>query len=1211
MEEHHRNKGWSSGGMIKQEREQLKKTSPYECKGDEVCCAATQEPARDICGCCTLGVTEDALNLQLLGGKLRLENLSIKETALSWLELPFRTSGKVGHLELSVNFLRFWWNEPVIIVLKDVEINFEPLEQGENLSPEDYASHFERIRIWKESQIHAINEKQEDGARKAPSFLARLAKKVRDNLQIHISNFRVNIIDKRAEREGHQCFTLGLVLGSLVAMSASNDEGKGNSPSEETTATEKVLEIKDLQMHLVSHDGDRRDSAVAEKTFEDFQIIKPIHLVVRLTINDNHQFKAPQFHFRLVSSIFQLLLELMISVQEMNKLEWRFFKMQYIILYKILEECNLYRSRIEHWYWRPRDPPLKSPKMWFRYAIRRIRDQVHHRKCAAKIGEQYTCTYLSQLLSNDSNDEGKTLRALENHLSADSIASFRQAAKQMAEAHEAAVSEAKKAAKSQQSWGQWARSFVVSSYDQDLDKSLLDDESKKILHEALQLSCASDDTIESNAYPREYARFRIDFSITMGSLTLIEKGWLASEEPKELCYMQFDILEGNYDIRRDTYMYGFSLLSFEMQDRQNSIDGLSRIASCNHSICDDGSEAKKLLTWNWDTLPSSDSPKDGGNIAVRLDGLHLVYSVECVLGVYNFWIVPKEDRFPSSATEVLNDHDEESSEWHLQLWKDRTRFDKRMQWHISVLKPCILLPADHRSDAEPVIVFDLDSFTWKSVLNSAEDERLQFFDRNVLDVKNTRFRLAEDINVWLHCLANNRTAWIMQNITLATDFDFQITWDWCKLTEPIRIMKDLPRQIVRGTLPCANLFCTAEQYNSFWYAFFKVVRSHYPQNDAVKDTATVKVVKPETSGLSFEFTFDVNELRLSLLESVSDSSVENRKVCAHVLFRGFSTNYHNGYKSLLRMLMQHLEIRDDINHFCFAISQRQLPGQEVNEFVCIERGWIAPEIFEDYKYDAWWDFNFQSLSLNWNESTVKILTDFCTGAFRDRSQGDRQAHSSSSLVDKDLFYEAAENQNEISLAISEPPKPKQALKVTASIRLLSATLLRAGDTVVKMAMTAAGGEYQSGPSGSVISGKLGNFVVEDLRRGGLCFKEKLGLRDTSKSVVEFRYRTYDPAGEDHPGYDSSLEVEMSSTRLVYTRGFVEDVQAYIASEPLINSIMGKTATAVARSARRAAGHHSAGLGLMKVRCQLVNPLVILPVSEEEEQHLVADLGEIT
>jgi hypothetical protein len=38
--------------------------------------------------------------------------------------------------------------------------------------------------------------------------------------------------------------------------------------------------------------------------------------------------------------------------------------------------------------------------------------------------------------------------------------------------------------------------------------------------------------------------------------------------------------------------------------------------------------------------------------------------------------------------------------------------------------------------------------------------------------------------------------------------------------------------------------------------------------------------------------------------------------------------------------------------------------------------------------------------------------------------------------------------------------------------------------------------------------KLGNFVVEDLSRADLFFREKLGLRDKSRSVVEFEFETY-------------------------------------------------------------------------------------------------------
>ena len=52
------------------------------------------------------GVSEESLGLQLLSGKLKLHNLKIRETAFADLELPFRASGTVGKMELSVNLLR-------------------------------------------------------------------------------------------------------------------------------------------------------------------------------------------------------------------------------------------------------------------------------------------------------------------------------------------------------------------------------------------------------------------------------------------------------------------------------------------------------------------------------------------------------------------------------------------------------------------------------------------------------------------------------------------------------------------------------------------------------------------------------------------------------------------------------------------------------------------------------------------------------------------------------------------------------------------------------------------------------------------------------------------------------------------------------------------------------------------------------------------------
>jgi hypothetical protein len=55
---------------------------------------------------------------------------------------------------------------------------------------------------------------------------------------------------------------------------------------------------------------------------------------------------------------------------------------------------------------------------------------------------------------------------------------------------------------------------------------------------------APDDEMEVNAYPREYARYRIDFHATLGSLTLVEHGWMPGEAGLELCFMRFDQLDG-------------------------------------------------------------------------------------------------------------------------------------------------------------------------------------------------------------------------------------------------------------------------------------------------------------------------------------------------------------------------------------------------------------------------------------------------------------------------------------------------------------------------------------------------------------------------------------------------------------------------------------------------------------------------------------------
>ena len=52
------------------------------------------------------------------------------------------------------------------------------------------------------AQVHAIREREDGGSSTSTGFLARLAKKIRDNLEIHITNFRVNVVDNRSPHDG-------------------------------------------------------------------------------------------------------------------------------------------------------------------------------------------------------------------------------------------------------------------------------------------------------------------------------------------------------------------------------------------------------------------------------------------------------------------------------------------------------------------------------------------------------------------------------------------------------------------------------------------------------------------------------------------------------------------------------------------------------------------------------------------------------------------------------------------------------------------------------------------------------------------------------------------------------------------------------------------------------------------------------------------------
>jgi len=234
----------------------------------------------------------------------------------------------------------------------------------------------------------------------------------------------------------------------------------------------------------------------------------------------------------------------------------------------------------------------------------------------------------------------------------------------------------------------------------------------------------------------------------------------------------------------------------------------------------------------------------------------------------------------------------------------------------------------------------------------------------------------------------------MRPITLAQEFDFTITWDRCKLPEEIRVVKDVPHNVLTGTLPRVHFCVTGHQYCTFWYVFFKVIKSHWgtPEEQALEAAKPQRPVRG--AGRSMTLKFKMHELKLNMLEEgASDARGEkaveieggggdraiDAAAFAMMTLSGFVVSYENGNIAKLDMQMDGLSIQDLIQNCVFATSD--VGGVSKGSFVSIQRGWAVRGAKDHPGCDTWWSFDFRTLRLNWNDRTVALLMQFCSTSF--------------------------------------------------------------------------------------------------------------------------------------------------------------------------------------------------------------------------------------
>ena len=159
-------------------------------------------------------INADSINVAMLAGKARLENLTVKPTCLQELGLPvILNKGTVGRIELDIPMSALK-SKPICVTVRDVLISVSPNPQVD----------LKRVQL--EKHMYEWNQLGvEDVAIDPQSKLGRLLAKLADNIKITVESVHLRFEDTLSQQPSwhaskatfpDRCFSMGFTLDRFV-----------------------------------------------------------------------------------------------------------------------------------------------------------------------------------------------------------------------------------------------------------------------------------------------------------------------------------------------------------------------------------------------------------------------------------------------------------------------------------------------------------------------------------------------------------------------------------------------------------------------------------------------------------------------------------------------------------------------------------------------------------------------------------------------------------------------------------------------------------------------------------------------------------------------------------------------------------------------------------------------------------------------------------
>ncbi|XP_055453871.1 intermembrane lipid transfer protein VPS13C isoform X2 [Psammomys obesus] len=706
-------------------------------------------------------LNKSQLKLGIWGGNVALDNLQIKENALSELDVPFKVkAGQIDKLTLKIPWKNLY-GEAVIATLEGLYLLVVPgasikydAEKEEKSLQDIKQKELSRI----EEALQKAAEKDKPKEAKKDTFLEKLATQVIKNVQVKVTDIHIKYEDDVTDPERPLSF--GVTLGEFSLLTT-NEHWTPCILNEAEKIIYKLVKLDSLSAYwnvgcCMSYHGSRehildqlkREILTSRNIPQNHQyIFQPISASAKLYMNPGaeSELKTPKLDGNV----------------EVQNIAIELTKPQYLSMIDFLESLDYMVRNAPYRKYKPCLPLHSNCRQWWKYAIDSVLE-VHIRRYTQmwswsnikkhrQLLKSYKIAYKNKLTQTKVSEEiQKQIQDLEKNLDVFNIILVRQQA-QVEVIHSGQKLRKKSAeAGEKRGWfsGFWGKKESKKKDDEEsLIPETIDDlmtpEEKDKLFTAIGYS----ESTYNLALPKQYVAHILTLKLVSTSIIIRE-----NRNVPEILRIQIIGLGTQVSQRP-----GAQALKIEAKLEHWYITGLRQQDIVPSLVASIGDTASSLLKIEFETNPEN-SPADQ-TLTVQSQPVEVIYDAKTINAVAEFFQSNKQldlEQITSATLTKLEEIKERTATGLTHIIETRKVLDLRIN-----LKPSYLIipQMGFHHEKSNLLIIDFGTFQLNSkdqgaqkTTNSSLEEIIdKAYDKFDVEIKSVQLLFAKAEENWKKC----------------------------------------------------------------------------------------------------------------------------------------------------------------------------------------------------------------------------------------------------------------------------------------------------------------------------------------------------------------------------------------------------------------------------------------------------------------------------